>query len=212
MTDKLSLYNGALTRHIGETVTTLVENTPKRLALDQVWDNGALDTCLQSGQWDFAARTVKLDYSPSITPPFGYTYAFDRPTDLIRVMGVFSDEFCHQPLTDYLYEGAYWYANLEEIYVRFVSNDSQFGLDYSLWPPNFTRYVECYLAAESCIRITKDEKKRDMLDTRCERLLRKAKGTDAMENPSTLPPRGSWSRARNGRNNGERGKRNQLIG
>jgi hypothetical protein len=213
MTDKLSLFNGALTRHIGnDKLADLSENRPERHALDLVWDDGAVDTCLQQGQFDFAARTVKIEFEPSVTPPFGHTYAFERPSDLIRIMAVCSDEFLRCPLMDYVYEGAYWYASIEAIYVRFVSNDASYGGDFSLWPPNFTRYVECHLAHEACQRIKgMDPKKREQIAVDLTRLLRESKATDAMENPVTFPPRGTWANSRGSRS-GDRGKRNQLIG
>ena len=45
-----------------------------------------------------------------------------------------------------------------------------------------------------------------------DRLLLKAKGTDAMESPAKFPPKGGWASSRSGFRSGERGNRNQLIG
>lgn len=215
MTSKLTLYNGALIRHLGENKLAAVTDTvPARYALDDVWDNGAVDTCLQAGQWNFAMRSVKIEYDPAITPAAdGYTYALDRPSDLIRVAAVCQDGFFNIPLTDYQYDNVYWWANLDAIYVRYVSNDASYGGDYSLWPANFTRYVEAYLAQQSAMRIIgSDERKLARIDTKVKLLLREAKVTDAMENPSMPVPPGSWSSSRRGRSDSERGRKDQLIG
>jgi hypothetical protein len=201
MTDKLSLYNGALTRHLGESkLANLTEDVAKRHALDVVWDADAVDTCLQAGQWDFGARTQAIEYDPSIDPSLngqGFQYAFERPSDLRRIMAVCQDAYLRQPLTTYDYSGGYWFADITPIYVKFVSNDVQYGGDFSLWPPNFTRYVECYLAKETAKRI-KGFDRDALMDIRndCKMLLSDAKATDAMERPSVKPPLGSWSRAR----------------
>jgi hypothetical protein len=35
------------------------------------------------------------------------------------------------PLTDYADEVAYWFSDLDEIYVRYVSDDANFGMDFA---------------------------------------------------------------------------------
>lgn len=212
MTDKLSLFNEALTEHLDvDKLSSLSENVPHRHALDQVWDRDFVDTVLQKGQWDFAARTQLLEDDPSVTPPFGYQFAFARPANHVRTMAVCTDEYLRAPLLDYEFEGAYWYADHDEIYVRFVSNDLDFGGDFSLWPPNFTRFAACNLAVRSRGRIAGKGIDKDDLKKTCKGLLREAQATDAQERPSVLPPLGSWSRSRTTRL-GDRGSRRRLIG
>ena len=81
MPSKLSIYNGALTI-IGERkLASLTENREPRYKLDEIWDNDMIDRCLQMGQWKFAKRTVELTASPSVTPSFGFQYAFEQPAD-----------------------------------------------------------------------------------------------------------------------------------
>ncbi|MCA9245238.1 MAG: hypothetical protein KDA32_14875, partial [Phycisphaerales bacterium] len=162
MTDRLSLYNGALTVHLGQPpLSALTDDESVRYALDNVWDRGALKTCLQKGQWNFAARSQRLEYDPSVTPDFGYQYAFAKPTDIVRLMGLCSDEYFEAPLRMYQEESGYWFTDLQQIYVRYVSNDASYGLDYSLWPENFTRFVEAFLADQIANLSTFSDKKTD---------------------------------------------------
>ncbi len=212
MTDKLSLYNGSLNILGERKLASLTENREPRHKLDEIWDNDMIDRVLQHGQWKFAARTVELTASSSTTPSFGYQFAFDRQPDHIRTMGVASDEYFLQPLTQYSFEAAWWFADIEVIYVRYVSNDSQFGNDFSLWPANFTEYVEHYMAYKVAPRLTGLDFSDTVVQGKMKTALVEAKATDAMEAPATFPPKGNWAASRQGFAQGERGNRRQLIG
>lgn len=214
MTDKLSVYNGALSILGERKLASLTENVPSRRKLDDVWDNDMRERVLQHGQWNFAGRSVMLEASPSVTPSFGFQFAFDKPTDFVRTMQVAHDEYFNLPITRYSDEASWIFTDDEEIYFQYVSKDSQWGFDFALWPENFTEYVEHYLAYKVAPRligldINKKELGRDM-----KRMLMEAKATDAMEGPAQFAPKGGWARSRQGFRSGsqERGSRSQLIG
>lgn len=212
MASKLSIYNGALLALGDRRLATLTDARDARYALDDAYVDGR-EHCLEQGYWNFAMRTRQADYSPSVEPPFGYRRAFDKPTDWIRTAAVCEDEFFNAPLTRYADEAAYWYADLDTIYVKYVSSDAAYGLDFAKWPANFTRYVEHYLASRIAMRLTGDQKKKDNISYEAESWLRKAKATDAMDEGAVFPPQGSWSSARQGRySRRDRGSRSNLIG
>ena len=142
MTDKLSIYNGAL-NVIGERrLANLSENRETRFKLDDIFDNDFLNRVLQMGQWNFAARSAKIPASTTITPTFGYEFAFPKPDDFVRTMRITFDDFFKQPITRYNDESQFWFMNEDIIFVQYVSNDIQFGCDFSLWPFNFTEMAE----------------------------------------------------------------------
>lgn len=212
MPTRLTIYNGAL-NIIGERrLTDLSEDREARYKLDDIWDNDLIDRVLQMGQWNFAGRSVELQASPSVTPQFGYQFAFDKPTDFIRTMKVANDEYFKMPLTQYSDEAAWWFADLETIYVQYVSNDAQYGSDFSLWPFNFTEMVEHYMAYKVAPRLTGLDFDSNALLGKWKLQLRDAKAVDAMEAAAKFPPKGGWASSRQGFRSGERGKRNQLIG
>jgi len=214
MTDQLSLYNGALTVLGERKLANLTENRPPRKKLDDIWSNDLRERVLQHGQWNFASRAVQLEFSPSTTPSFGYQFAFDKPIDFVRTMAVCYDEYFNIPITRYADEAKWWFCDAEMIYVKYVSKDIQWGFDLSLWPENFTEYVEHYMAYKVAPRITGlDFNERD-LERKKDNMLLRAKATDAMESPAKFPPKGGWARSRQGFRSGsqDRGNRSQLIG
>lgn len=197
MSTKLSIYNGAL-RILGERKTTLTENREPRRLLDDVWDDDGVRKCLQMGQWNFAIRSAQMDYDSGIEPPFGYRRVFSKPDDFVRTVGVCSDEFFKCPLVEYQDNNSYWLADLDAIFVRYVSDDDDYGYDFSKWPPNFTSFVEAWFAQQIAPRITGSEQARALTQRDVDKLLRAAKATDSMEEPPGFQPAGSWTRARHG--------------
>lgn len=214
MADQLSIYNGALTILGERKLGTLTENRPPRHKLDDIWDNEMIDRVLQHGQWKFAARSVELQASPSITPGFGYQFGFDKPSDFIRTMQIAYDELFQQPVTRYSDESKFIFTDTETIFYQYVSNDVQFGGDISLWQPNFVEYVEHYMAYKVAPRLSGLDFSDTDLQGKMKFQLSEAKATDAMEAPARFAPRGGWAASRQGFRSGEgdRGNRSQLIG
>jgi len=214
MPSKLSIYNGALTVLGERSLATITENREPRYKLDEVYDNEFIDRILHMGQWNFAGRSAELTASPSVTPSFGHQFAFDKPSDFIRTMKVCHDQYFDVPITRYSDEASWIFADTEIIYFQYVSNDSQWGADLSLWPPNFTEMVEHYLAWKTGPRIAGLDVSDKKLGKLWKGWLAEAKATDAMEGPAKFPPKGGWAQSRQGfrRGNVERGNRSQLIG
>lgn len=193
---RLSIYNGAL-RRLGERkLSSLTENREPRRLLDDVWDAGGVEACLEAGQWSWASRTQELLYSSSVVPAFGYLRAFVKPTDMVRLLGIATDERVQIPLAYYEHTGPYFFADPDVIYVRYVSNDASYGNDYSLWPESFTDFVEWHFAVEIAPRLTASESKVDGLVGKRRKALSDAASYDSMMGPSQSPPLGNWARAR----------------
>ncbi len=212
MTDQLSLYNGALAVLGARKLANLTENREPRHKLDDIWARDAVERCLQQGQWNFATRSTQPAVSTTVTPSFGFTNAFEKPSDFIRTTGVSTDEYFSNPLTRYTDETGFWFADEDVIYVRYVSNDPLFGFDFSIWPHNFTRFVEHWIAFEVMPRLTGIERSKSEVKAELKEAKRDAKGTDAMEESVVFPPPGTWVRSRWGAVGGDRGSRNRLIG
>lgn len=216
-TDRLKLYNGALLICGDRQLASLTENREPRFLLDLVWNDSGVRFCLEQAQWHFAMRASRLDYNPSVAPDWGFPRAFDKPTDWIATSGVWQDEFMKTPLTDYADEVSYWWANVDEIFVRYVSDDVTYGMDFAKWPASFTDYVKAYFASRVIRKLPGGS---DKVDDICHpkkgvlaRALLIAKNKSAMAGPATFPTRGTWSRARHGQSRArDGGSTTQLIG
>jgi len=212
-TDRLKLYNDALIMAGERFLASLTEDREPRRLLDHMWDNEGIEHCLESGQWKFAMRAVRLDYDTDITPEFGVSRAFLKPTDWRLTSAVCSDEYFQTPLIQYSDEAGYWYADLDIIYVRYVSDDANYGMDLAKWPAKFKDYVASHFATGVVLKQTSDDKKKEQAVQLEKDMLKMAKSHDAMSDPTKFPPPGNWTRSRNiGGSRERRGNRNQLIG
>lgn len=210
MTTKLTLFNGALLHCKERFLDSLTENREPRRLLDHVYDNGGIKHCLEQAQWHFAMRTVMLDYDSSIEPDFGYRRAFTKPADWVLTSAVCSDEFFNVPLTQYTDEAGYLYSDLDTIYVRYVSNDTSYGMDLSKWPETFREFVEAHFASRIIGRLSGAGNQDEIEKLRKAKLLT-AKNKAAMAEPTMFPATGVWASARR-RGVKERRNRSSLIG
>lgn len=192
---KLGLYNAAL-RLIGErSLASLTEAREPRRALDEIYD-GALAFCLEQGQWNFATRSIEATPTASIDPGFGYVNAFLKPDDWVRTVGVCTDAYFREPLLEYTDEAGYWWSDLDDIFIRYVSNGANYGGDLSKWPASYQKFVELYMAVQVCPRLTSSESKSEVLKRDLHRALIEARSRDAMNEASVVLPAGSWVRSR----------------
>lgn len=194
---KLSLYNGALLLCDARRIANLSVNEEVRYVLDDVWDRGAIDTCLERGLWNHAMRSGEWTYDTAYTDPLNAGwYRFDKPDDFIRSAGVFTDQSFTQPDLSYHDEGNYVYSNYQTLYIRYVSNGASYGADYSLWPSSFERYVEHYLAYSIIGRITGGQTDKQAMEVQMKKQLASALAKDAQREPTKFPPENMWNASR----------------
>jgi len=214
-TTRLKIYNGALTYFLGERkLASLTEDRKPRHLLDGVWDDGGVDFCLEQADWNFATNTIQLDYTPSIQPDFGYRRAFTKPTDWVSTSMMCTDEFFTTPLLHYADEIQHWFADLDTIYVAYVSNAAGYGTNYAAWPASFTDYVKAVFARKIVTSMSGSREDLANMFKVEGKLLSLAKNKDAKGQPTKFPPEGAWNRSRRGLGGGrgDRGNRGNLIG
>lgn len=213
MTDRLSIYNGALALCGERRLAALTEDREPRYLLDDVWNNGGVRYCLEQGQWRFATRSAALDYDTSIVPDFGYRRAFSKNSDWVNTVAVCQDEYFRTPLLQYQDDALYIYADLDTIYVRYVSDGATFGTNYGFWPESFREFVEAHFASKIVFKLTGGEAKakfllgNDLTGQRNGILASRrkiAKNKNAQLEPTQFPAQGGWTRAREGKG-GRRG-------
>lgn len=214
-TDRLGLYNVAL-RSLGErSIDSLTEDGEPRRELDSVWasGNGALRFFLEQGRWKFALRSQQLDSSATTTPEFGFTYAFDLPDDFVHLDMISADERFSLPLMYYEIEAGYIFCDVDPLYVRFISDDDDYGANFASWPETFTLWAGHWMATQIAPRI-KSDVVMEVLEKRTHKLLVDARSKDAVQSPLRFPPTGTWASARFNRvsTRRDRGNRGSFIG
>lgn len=212
---QLITYNKAL--HIlGErSLVSLTENREPRRALDDVWDSGnVINYVLEEGMWKFSLRTAKMIADPAIHPVFGYPYAFQQPTDFVRIAQLCSDEWFNIPLTEYTFEAGVFYSIVQNgVYLQYISNDTSYGLNTALWPETFKEYLGAWLAVKCALRVTSSETKQAHAEKILKQLKDDALSKNAMAGPTQFTPQGSWVSARYGSGiHRDRGNRGSFYG
>lgn len=206
MADRLRIYNGAL-RLLGDhELSSLTEDHPARRKLDGAWTD-SVDFLLTQGFWNFAIRTIELSYDTDYESAFGYTYAFSKPTDWVRTVEISATGDFAEGFEDYEDEQAdYWYASIEKLYVRYVSDGTSYGWNVGAWRQTFAKALEAYLAFECGLPISSDRGNRNDLYSLYESRLSRAKTIDAVDQRVRRRPVGSLVRSRtSSRKNANRG-------
>ena len=221
-TNRLALYQSALLLCGERFLASLTENVESRRLLDNVWnEQNAVQYCLEQGMWQFAMRTDKIDNDPSVETQFGYRYAFDKDTDWVNTAAICSDEYFTTPLTRFADETVYWFADITPIFVKYVSNSTQYGYNLGIWPQTFSDYVSAFLSSRIIAKLTSDERRLDyILNPKTGMLAQKlalAKSKACMTQPTQFPAIGTWVRSRRGLGRGwgplgDGGLGGQLIG
>jgi len=206
MADQLSLYNGALLKLGQPRLVTLTDEGKARRALDDCYAN-VVKACLEAGLWNFARRFAQVEADPSRSSGFGYAHVFAKPDDWLRTSGVWEDASKRAPLLDYDDRGDDWLANRDTIYVEWISNDDEYGMNLGRWPESFVDFVEFRLARTVCVDVTGSETKLDKLEHGEKRAKSLASSRDAMNEAVTrFPPPGRLVSSRRSSRNTEHGR------
>lgn len=207
--DKLAIYNGALLRLGERRLASLTEARKPRRVLDDIWgsDNNAVRYILERGEWNFAIKAAESVYTPSVEPDFGFQRAHTKPDDFVRLAAISDEAYFVNSLGAHQYsdEVGYWFTDLDTLFVKYVSDASDYGLDSAAWPEAFRNALEAYLAERAAPAITNSEqRKQSAMQDRKEALV-EAKSGDAMNEGYKLLRGGTWSRARGRSWQGEQG-------
>ena len=196
--NQLALYNGALRVCKSRKLASLTENRESCNLLNDVWADNIVGAALEEGLWTFAIPSVSISNDPSYRADFGYAYRFSQPSDFVRTAQVCVDEYFETPLTRYTEEGGYWFADINTLFIKYVSNSSTFGTNYNIWPPSFLHYMHCLMASRIIAKLSGAGETEEAVQQKLKMASRDAKSKTAMEEPSKSPPLGMFARARYG--------------
>lgn len=190
MATKLGCYNQALLELKQRKLATLADANVSRRTLDDFWDS-TVEYMLGEGLWNFAGRGMAIEHSTDVEPSFGFTYAVEIPEDFVRLIAIAGNGDMWPTLDRYHIESGYWHVFVDPLYVRYVSNHTDYGGDLSLWTPAFERAVALELSHRVAPHITgMSTSALDALEKKAKRALSNARTKDAVEQAAERPPPG----------------------
>lgn len=199
MADKLSIYNRALGYCRERKIASLSVNEESRLVMDTYWDD-AIAYALEQGFWKFALKTEQIYSNSGYTAPFGFTFQFTIPSDWTHTYQMSASDRFDPALTEEQCqeEGGRWYADIDPLYVRYVSNAADYGGDLSAYSETYTDFVASRLAYLAAPKITDSSELTQLLEKREKTARIRARANDAMNSNPAFARSGTWARSRRG--------------
>ena len=187
----LNIYNDALLILGLDKITSNNDDSFRRVKLDQALDNDLVSAELEDNTWQFGLTSVKSIYDPSLEPDFGPKYVHAHPSDMHILDGIYSDEHMRHGVKYYKDEGGYFFTELQEVYIQYVSTD--FLTNPNNWPSFFKRLIAGRLARDAAAGLKADVMlARDEYEER----LDSAQSIDVMRSPPKMLTHGNWVSAR----------------
>lgn len=137
--------------------------------------------------WTFALKEQILSQlSEAPNDLTGYGYAYQLPSDLIRLWAIF-------PHSRYVIVNGILYSNTAQLLARYT-----YQVDETQLPPQFTKALEYKLASEFSISITEDEKKAQLYERKFRDYLAETMTIDSQQAPQVPIIDSPFTDVRNG--------------
>lgn len=133
---------------------------------------------LEEREWTFAIERKRL--TPLVeAPEFGYSYAFQEPSDSQKILGVYDTTYTGKRLRPipYVIEGNRIFANQSEINIRYtvdLTNTKRFSA-------LFDQALAAHIAANIAVALTEDAGMQERMNLVYEMKLEKAISSDSLQ-------------------------------
>ena len=181
--NKTDVQNYALSKIGQEGITADTSDTPEAIAINYIYD-ATVKSVMRDHTW--SCLTKRASIAALAETPIGYSYAYQMPSDIIRLLNIEGGD-------DYAYEGKRILTNvgppLQVRYVAYESNPEQ-------WDDLLVETAATMLAAQLAEKLTGSNTKHESLMMEYKVLLNKARYANGREKRQYRIPRGSWVNAR----------------
>lgn len=192
--DWLKIYNDALLIMGLEELSSKNDDSNRRVKLDRALSADLVENLLESIGWSFGTTSVELNNDPSLEPEWGHEYAFRKPDNLLRIKGLFLDEYMRNPLKYYNDEGEYWFCDWDTIYVEYIRRELL--TSPADWPAFFRKLVAAQMALDTAASLANEGANVELVMVKYQDRKNDARSNDAMQSPPRVLHEGSWSRSR----------------
>jgi len=200
----LKIYNDALLLLGVDAIASISDDSIRKNKLDLARDAKLVESVLEDSGWGFGSQSDQIFFDPGIDPAWGYSYACQKPANIHRIDGVYTDEFFRDPLINYIDEDGYIFSSFQTIYIEYVS--ATFLTTPALWPAYFARMVAGRLAVDAGVAIIKHHPEASIENAvaQYDNRRREALSTDAIAKPPKALTQGTWIRTRRDLGSGRR--------
>jgi hypothetical protein len=150
------------------------------------------DRLLRRHIWNFNKKRVKLAQL-SDAPVFGWTHAYQLPSDWVRNIAVYPDPAGINPTHDYEVEGRSIVADHGDIYLVYGARIT----DPNDFDEMFREALAYALAVELAVPLAKSATLRDRMDEAFQAYVMEAQTIDGQDDPPEYPPESGWADVRN---------------
>lgn len=151
-------------------ITSFSDETREALICQAMYDT-TLKSLLEEHPWRFSLAQAQLAQLVA-TPLYGYNYAYQLPTDMLRLMATESAG-PYQVFENKLY------SNESEVYVTY-----QIKPDEARFPAYFVKVLVLEMAVALAFSLSEDESKASAMQALLEVAKRKARNTDSQQQPT----------------------------
>jgi len=182
MTSEVDISNIALA-YLGANQITSLDDDSNDAALCKLMYAGLRDTVLADREWTFAVARVQLP-ALAAAPDWGYTYQFQLPPDVLRVLNLSDDKTQPVPPYDLKWrrEGSAVACNSATIYVRYLKRIE----DPNKFSPHFVQALAARMAADLAWPITNSKETVEKMTQLYALKLQDAMAVDGMQGSSDV--------------------------
>lgn len=167
MATSISMASNALVLIGDDPINALSDSEAASNLYDEVYEG-----FLSEHPWSFALKEQWLSrLTATPDPQTGYRYAFQVPTDLIRMWAALN-------IRDYRVVGDLIYANANELLARYV-----YRVDETSLPAHAVRAIQYKLASEFSVSVAEDEQKMQIFESKYIDALGRAMSVDSQQHP-----------------------------
>lgn len=170
------------------------DDDPSAIIARDLW-NQAVRSTLSRHPWQFAMTAHECARS-TVTPVVRYDYAYQLPTDLVRLDAVADNENMSPVLDEidgYVVRDGFLLSNAERIWIEYVYDAPAIGT----WPPQFVSVVSIELASLLASPL-KSTVERERIEKLVEQRMRTAISTDSIQQAAQRRNPGFWRAAARG--------------
>jgi len=191
MTSEVAICNAALAKVSNNRIASLTEGSTAGDLCNEMYGR-VRDRLLRRHIWNFNKKRVKLAQLAT-APVFGWTYAYQLPSDWVRNIAVYPDSAGIGQTHGYQVEGRRILSDHENIYLVYGARIT----DPNDFDDMFREALAYALAVELAVPLAKSATLRDRMNEAFQAYVMEAQTIDGQDDPPEFAAEPGWATVRN---------------